>query len=631
MIARIYLGSAEINPPINLGELIVGLKYSSEDRSSSITLTTLELGVGKPNDVKDGATISIAQIDSGVSGGIGVFEGMPCTIVLDDERSKKFDLFVGYMDLSKATVECSLVNAPLTEEGGIDWLNDVADSFSYDYLFAIGELTKEDAFGIPYVKNKKQSAGEVFVAILSGFVLVQAIRQSIKNISQWSGNASSVINAIGGIISLIIEILYLITLFVALIKLLIDLFNMLIQPVKYHYVMYVYDLLRIGFSHLNIKFSSSILEQAPFNKLAVLPQKYNIKEDNTGILSVVAGFFLGNPNEQFGYVKSTFGELLRAIKSEVFDAQLLIENGVAYLEPYGFKLSSSVWTLPNIETPAYTFNSNEFVSNYYITFDVDTTDRNTIQLYKGTSVQVVAKPKFVNNPNMVLMTGLKEVRIPFALGKSKTALNEIELVVSAFLKVLQAITNVIVQIVNAILKTINAIIKAIKKLIKRLNTIGIKIKINIRPVPLLKAPNIKNLIKDRIGMLMMESDYVSTPKLLLVERMSNERNNKLVSNHADILNARYLYENYHYINSFVGRGSYIGNQYLIENFENIPFCFEDYEKVRLNRFIQTSNGEEAELVSLDFNPIEQTASGQYRRHKVYTQNITETIIEDDGK
>ena len=91
-----------------------------------------------------------------------------------------------------------------------------------------------------------------------------------------------------------------------------------------------------------------------------------------------------------------------------------------------------------------------------------------------------------------------------------------------------------------------------------------------------------------------------------------------------------MFENYHFYISFVSSGNFKGNQYLLKSFEQIPFNVNDYEKVRLNNKIYDGQGNEAEILTLKYNPLKETASGTYRVNYTCLKNIKQTILEPNG-
>ena len=624
------LNGIEINDPNNWAELEIELNYDKNNNNEVVSINNWELGVGQSNNAKDGAVIANNHIASGITGDVGVFEGIPFEVDLDSERGERLSLTKAYLDISRAHVECNLVDAPAIERGGIDWLNEVIDSVSYETLVELKVITKADYIPVPYVINKKTNAGEVIISVISVFVIVQTLRQQILQLSQWSFGVAGLLNAIASILSLILQIAYIVTLLIALVKMIIDLYNMLIQPVKYHLGMYAVDSLRIGLEHFGLKLSSSILETAPYNKMLIIPEKYNLKEDNLKGLKAVVGFFTPNPNEQVGYYKGTPGDLLRALQL-MFHAKIDIRDGILHFEKQNFQIPAPLYQLPALEDTGYEFNSEDFISNYIISFAIDQSDRNTVQEYKGTKVQIQTLPKTITNKDMVLLRNLVQQNIGFALGKRKTEFTEIEEFLLVLFKIVDKIVGEIVKVINKVIKAVNNIIKTINKMIDALEFLGIKIKNKPKEVKPLKPPNFAGLIEDRIGMLKMESDFIAVPKVVLIDNNSDARNNVLLSNNEADLNARKLWDDYHYFVSFIPQKGSKGNQYLKRRVDSpIPFCFDDYKKVRKNSAIFDSNGNDGKLIGWKFNINNETVTGTYKIHHIYTTNLVEKIIEPDG-
>ena len=64
----------------------------------------------------------------------------------------------------------------------------------------------------------------------------------------------------------------------------------------------------------------------------------------------------------------------------------------------------------------------------------------------------------------------------------------------------------------------------------------------------------------------------------------------------------------------------------------MPFCIDDYEKVKNNNIIYDSDGITSAIVlSLTWNIFSQTASVKYKVRKKYTENLVESIILSDGR
>ena len=629
MRQRHFLNGIEINEPDNYEELEIELNFDKDGNNAAVSINTWEFGVGDVGSSTDGVIINNKHIADGLTGGVGVGEGIPYLIQLDDQKTKVFDLFSGYVDLWRATVDCDMIIAPAVEKGNIDWLNEVADSVSFEFLKEQGVITVNDYVPVPYVIEKKQNSIEIIMALVTIFVVADKINDQIQDLKQMAASSSNPFEATV-IFRAIIKIAYIIILFVALVKLVKDLVNMLIPPVKYHQTMYWRTSLEKGLSHFGLTLSSSILQQPPYDKAVIMPEKFNINENNVGLFQRITGYLKPTKNEQDGFFKGTVGDCL-ALAQLTFNAKITIEGTTLFLEPDNTISTKPKFKFPPLDLQPHKFNPDDFFSNIHIRFQWDSQDRHTIQEYDGTEVQITTTPITINNKDMVLLSKLDSVSIGLALGKRKTELTFLEKIISAFLKAIQKIVNAFIAVVNLLIRAINAIIKLINAIIKALNFIGINVFFLILPIREIPQATFGDLIDNRIGMLKMENDFVNVAKILLVDNNTNARNNKLRPENESRLNARYLWDNYHYHKSFIAQQDNPGNQYIIRDFNNITFCFEDYEKVRNNNRIFDSDNKEGEIISLKFNPVDETASGSYKIRQIYTNNLQETIIEPDGK
>lgn len=627
---RYYLDGIEINPPNNYMGLEIELNYDADQEKQALSINQWEFGVGDPASGNDGMIMSRTQFRDQT--GVGVVQGKPFKITIDNEAGKVHTLFDGYIDLWKAKYERGKITADAVQAGGIDWINEYSDSFTFDYLYQNGFFDKSRFVNVPYIIVKKQDSFEIIMTSVSVFVIIDKLKQQTKEITQLIASCSNPLE-LSAIPRFVLEILYTTSLFVSLVVLITKLVYMLMPPVKYHKGMFVKDLFEIACSYMGFTFKSSILQQPPFDKLFILPEKFNIKENKHGAFAGVAGDFANN-NEKTGHFKGTFGDLLRMMKT-MFYGKILIDSDTKtlYFEKYDFVLGNSGINVPyswdNEET--FTLNYDEFYATMILRFLVDFNDRSTVQEYLGTSVQVTQTPKGTINQQMSLLRNLREEQIQFALAKRKTELTFIETIVSDFLKVIQLTMDILLAVINAAISAINALISVINKIIKALKVIGIKIGAQIPAIPKINPPQIGTVVDNRIGMLKMESDYISVAKILLLDKASKDIHTKPhVDNEAQV-NARYLFENYHYFKSFVSIGGKIDNQHYLRQSDEFPFSFDDYEKSLHNNIIFTPDGLSGRCLSLKFNPQRQTASCSYKQRKHYLSNLKLDIYEPDGQ
>jgi len=624
MIIKCYINDIEINDPINLPELEIAVDYAQDSESSEVTVTDFVFGVSDLRNSNDGFTILNNIKNAGLTGGSGVTEGIKFRIDLDGQRGVSRTLFNGYLDLWSAKYDIDTITATAIEYAKLDWLNQEADKFTFEYLVSIGVITSSDYIAIPYTISKKQNALEIIIALVTIYTMIQQLISAVGKAGDVIGDISGVMNCIGGAIKLALLIVYIVILVLAIIKMCIELYNYIVQPVKYHYGMSVFTLLTKGCEYLGITLSSSIINQ--FKNMVIMPEKYNLKESNQSGLSEIVGNLDPNQNESNGFYKGTFGQLIREIKT-MFNSKVIMRNDTLYIEPYNFTVGQPKYIVPPIENYKYELNHDDFKSNYEISFAVDFNDKNTVQEYLGTKYQVITMPIGLSDKRLRLTKGLQDIRINFALTKRKTELNFIEEIIGGFIDAFISVATAIIDAINFIIDIINAILKTIKK---ALSFLGIKIK--IPEIPHLDVPGLSNPIQNRIGLVKMESDFVDVPKIMLLSINSNPRFTKLSANNEDVLNAKYLYENYHYFRSFIPKSGFENaNQYILPESIKTHFTFEDYENTRDNKLCTTSEGEQAEIISFKFNPITETANLKYKINKLYTKNLTQTIIYPDGK
>jgi len=622
-----YINSTLVNPPKNWRELMLELNFDSDKKGANnqVTVTDWEW-------VNENADIINKWITDGLTSGVGVFEGIPFHIEVERDGVVETP-FDGYLDLTATKFSKHRITTKAVETNRIDWLNDVADGFTFSYLKDIGLITNGDYTSVPYILNSVPNYVESAVSVLGVYVMVKEIKDAIHKISEFIADAP-VFYVPSTYVKIILYIIYLGLILIALIKLIKSMVLLIIQPVKYHKAMSVKRHLEIGAQHLGMTFDSPIFNEAPFNDSYIIPEKFfnptNSKEKQ------ILGFTEPSITQE-GHYKGTFGDLLRECK-KLFNAKIIIVGTQIKLVREDYSTSTPTYILPPVSNnydyrnADFELNTSEFNANYLISFVTDSVDKNTIQDYLGTSYQVITQPNRINNTNMRLMKGFQDVRINFALAKRKNELTVPEAIFNAVLKVLDVILGALITVANAVIQLVNKIIQLVNNALKRLNAIGIKINFSIPSVPTISNPNIGTVISNRIGMLRIEKDMFNVNKICVLTVASNHKNTKIHASNDTYFSAKYLYENYHFINSFVQSSEKPNaNQYYLKTFTKVPFSFKDYEKIKENNRIFTTDGDEALIDTLKWNVWNQQAEMRVRVNKLYTNNLVETFLEPDGK
>lgn len=652
------LNGIEIKEPINWQELSIELNFDKDDPDfrGEVSVNSWQLGLGAYKEERDGTNIANDYIKGGLIGQVGVTEGIPFKIYLDNGFSERQLVFDGMLDLFSGEIQCDIIQSNSIETGRLDWFNEVADSFTFEYLHALGTsfvssggqkpgaITKDDFITIPYLLSSVPDTFKAAVIVLSFYAVIQDLLGIIADIlASSSAVATTGGLQFGSVASTIVYILRITLLIVTALKLIINLYFALIGVVKYHEGMYILDMCKKGAEYLGLEFKSTIIEKFPYNQWVILPEKYNLYEPDKGGLSLdsIAASVLGVTNlslskqKNVGYYKGTYGDLLRELK-KMFNAKVVIKDGIIRLERRDYNDSSDLFVIPDVDRSEipYRFNVNDLKSFYSISFSPDLDDKNVWQSYVGTEIQIVTSPKLVNNVRNVLTKGEERVDIGFARGKRKEELTLVEKIFDLYLTYMATLLTPFEKSINAVIKAVNKVTEIVSKIVKALKTIGIKLDINLEQIPLLNiTEKLKNFMDNRLHMLLMENDFVNIPKLIMIDDSSGK--NKIHSKNDFYINAIHLWNEFHYINSFVedtDLGSSEHNQKKLYTLTNVPFCYEDYQKVRNSNKVREADGiTEGELVSLKWNIYDQKADITYKVPEKYTNNLELTKILSDGR
>jgi hypothetical protein len=207
-----------------------------------------------------------------------------------------------------------------------------------------------------------------------------------------------------------------------------------------------------------------------------------------------------------------------------------------------------------------------------------------------------------------------------------------EKIVKGFLDIFDGILGALIDAVNVVIDVYNAIVKVLNKIIKALKVVGIKVSWEIPTIPPVDKPDLSNLIDNRIGMLKIEYDQFTVPKIFIISRGSQSKYNKLHPSNATILTARNLWDQFHVVDSMVPSDEFPnGNQCMFIPFSGIPFTFTDYEMVKRNNMIFDHDGNPQELVSLKWRPRKNEADILVRFSYLWSCNLTQQYLEPDGR
>jgi len=579
---RHYRNGILVNPR-DFDQAKIIMDWTGKKEAANITINSIKLVGSEGAALRD-------RILSGLTGGVGFFEGEPYRIEIG-ELGNSFG-FDGYLDFASGVDfidECE-VECQLKREQGTDWINEVADGFSYRYLESIGVITKSDFFGVPYVINYIPDGVQLLLLAISTF---QVTRETIDAVKAVANQVADVIDAatlvigvppgvdIGNIIqavlSLIAQVAYTALLIVALVKLIEQIIEELMPAKRYHLGMPIRLLFQRACDHLNLNLSSSLLDSLDTgsNKWVIIPSKgHRGGEKPTGADS--SWRETGVPSQQDPI--DTFGGVIRTFK-RLFNADFQIQDGTFIFERKDYFEKTSGYVIPNTFTnqdglyDVNGFNSDEIKANYNINWAFDQQDLNTLDNQVGRIFQATLSPKVTNNAKLTNLTGLEEVAIPICLAVRKDSLTAVEEVVKALASALDALAG---QLGN--------------------------------------PQSLSGKINSRIGAMHTSSHFSSIPKMVVMS------GSQLQKDQRSIMAASKLWDDYHYINSFKPiNGKH--NQYWIYREQKIPFCFEDFITILDNNQVETASGEIAEIESLEWDIWDNFATINYRVNRLYDNNF----------
>lgn len=625
-----YLNDKLVEPPKNAPELSIKFNFEKDSYDSS-GRPKLALSITDFEWARENHDTILSHYESGKS-----FRGLPMKYELDRNGTveKIFDGYIDLVDNPRFGRNTSTVTAK--QRKNIDWLNDTADSVSFERLYELGVISGDDFKFMPYVLNKVPDYQEAAIAIFSAYYLTQEITKAVIKIGELGADTANPFSTPSAVVRAVIYVGYLIVMLVAAVLLIKKIILYIIQPVKYHACMNVKTILTKIAKHFKFTFKSEIFDKAPFDKLTFMPEKFfNPVLEDKETKQKIFGFAKPDKIKQRGYPSGTVGDFLRKIK-KMFRAKIVINtNNELTLVPEYQNTGSAQYQLPELYQPEFTTNANELKANYVLSFLVDQTDKNTIQQYTGTSYQVITE--FVNAvpEDLRLLKGIEDYTIEFSLAKTKKELTVPEQLIKEFLDGFSVVINSLIKVVNVLIKAVNKIIDLVKKIIKILKKLKIDIPFDVRTIPTLKTVDLGLLIENRIGMMMIETDSFANPKIFLLEEGSSEKLNKINSSNDTTVSAKYLYENYHkpVVSFLPSQQRPNGNQYIIKNFEKVGFTFSDFQKVKNNNNIFTNDGTPAIIDDGEWNDYNEKAKLTVRISKLYipTTEIKEVYIEPTGK
>jgi len=290
-----------------------------------------------------------------------------------------------------------------------------------------------------------------------------------------------------------------------------------------------------------------------------------------------------NPSD-FGYNGGEFFELIRLL----FLSRAALIDNVVYIRALksDFWYGQSTYIMPDIlANENYSFNTNEMDANYLIKFQYDPQDEYTYPTAgeidsqeKSTNFQMITDLVLNETVQNKLNRGLKEISIPMSLAERRKELSSTE-------------------------DSLLALFKLGDSLIKLFGG----------------KPQFAELIKNERNRVLISQPNFSVAKLIPL------KNGYMPNDPSTHLGARYLYDHYHYYQSFVNNADIA--QHLVFKDKKIPFSFKDFVLTSNNGCFITQDGRKGKFTSIKWRPHSDYAIASYWISQKYDNNLKSIHVE----
>jgi hypothetical protein len=494
-----------------------------------------------------------------------------------------------YVDLTSAPVfrsyECEL---KIKRRRANDNFFDNANGTSFELLLAKGVVFP--TFKVPYLIIKDNQAELAIMMAIALYNMVQASISAISNlsttISEGVGAFTPSVGATGPVVNvgpiiqyflnIAIQVIYVASLLIAVTEMAIRLFSLIFPKVRNLLGCKVKDLIEQGCNYLGFTLDSTLLSTENWTILPV-----PLVRGRKGIFKfipddLISPFNKGVPSSSD--TVTTLGSLIKAVE-DTFNARTKVVNGVVQIERRDYWEDVAINNIvPAMVIQAdrqdeFSYNPEDVWKRYYIHYNLDQMDLNTMdELYDYHDAEYSTEPINVLNADLVTIKGLNDVAPPFALGQRKDGLNWLELLAKGLFEVIDAITGLFGGGTNLVAK-----------------------------------------IEGRVGVLVISQNFFAVTKLLYTI------NGKQPANFKDIVSAKGLWNNYHYINQITL------NSWKIKSDVRLRIMEEDFVTLLNNNWIEV-DGVNCEILRLEWIDEKSLATLTYRIPDNFANGKVSTLI-----
>ena len=502
---------------------------------------------------------------------VGLFEGIPYDI--EFYQGKRLSYFIDLTEglkIKNTKVECNI-----KVRNQHDHFFDKAESLVFG---VVHNKTPFNGFKLKYQVMPKDAVGQGISCTIGIYMITVSLAEQTAKLATTAKETSTILSylpyasqgkALEASLQLAIQIAFVGVLAYQLVELSKRLIELMLPPVKQINACSVYELINKSCEYLGYKFKSSWLS-TEYKDMAIVPVPLNSTDKKWYELlqkDIVKPYNYVYPSSSDS--TPTLGSLLSTMA--IFcNGKIKVTNKLVELERWDYwKLQSSAsikssLTIQGERTNAYSYDFSRLFKRYYIHYDKDYSDLNTLDNFDNTHAEYSLDLVSVTDKNLTLIKGGSDVSIPFARATAKSKLSWLEKQFKGFLKLIDS--------------------KAEAKF-------------------------------DRYGVMMITEPFFSTAKLIM-----HDGSGKISKTKSNLLYATTLWDKFHYINNP------LTYQNIIKENVRVAMSPSQFMQVMDNNFVEI-DGLTCEVMKIEYFDEGNYAVISYKEPKnIFKKQITLTKI-----
>lgn len=385
---------------------------------------------------------------------VGLFEGLPYQVEVDGITLQY------YIDLLEdVKVRQHEIEVKLKRRKNVDSFFERINGLSFENMVSKG--VNYDTYNVPYFIVKDNQAEVALQLAIAGYVMTKELIQAVKDLST---AIADVINAsipilipipipnTGAIIQASLkataQLIYTSAVLIAVIKLANQMIQLVFPPLRNLKGISFNELMRKSCEYLGYQYESNTIDDNWV--LCPVPLIKGRETIFDAVTQTFAGTSFNNGYPSASDTTPTLGAFVSALET-MFNAKTFIIGNVVrverrdYLQTIATNSLIPSLTLQGNRDDEYSYLTSESWKRYYLHYQTDFADLHTLdaEVYDAHDAEYSTEPSFaITNNDLVLLKGLNEVNIPFALAKRKDKLNWVESLGKGFFTLIDSVTGV---------------------------------------------------------------------------------------------------------------------------------------------------------------------------------------------